>query len=233
MLFQKTAAIYQMANHQLSRYVTTNNVQKVPKLSVSEALDRAKFYLKELEVELPTNAILKVVSFGGDYLGQWEVRWRPATGGFTYDDLLSCEEQSMVVLFHEEYGFCGYACALDFPAPTSTVVRVTQEEAIVKASKVAPLVMKTPFYRMCRERGFVVSGVKNTELKIVAPNWLLDPARAIWIRKTPPEETRLCWIVTFETKDTIERKGGMRLTDVDIYIHIDAATGEVVGANFT
>jgi hypothetical protein len=74
--------------------------------------------------------------------------------------------------------------------------------------------------------------MESAELRISVPNWLLDPARAVWIREKPPEETRLCWVVRFRTTDTVDRRS-MKLTPVEILIYIDAATGEVVGANFT
>jgi len=229
---QHSAAILQLWNHRLAKFVATNDVQEFPALSIPEAIRRAVFYLGEVGVGSPSNCALKTVSFGGDYPSLWAVAWAPVAGRFAYDEFVRCYIQGVSVVFHEEYGFCGYSCDLSFPRPTSTTVKVAKEEAIIRASKAAPLVMKTPFYRQCRASGFKVTGVKNAELKIAAPNWLLDPERAIWIRERPPDETRVCWIVRFETVDTVDR-GAMKLMAVDILIYIDAATGEVVGANFT
>ena len=151
---------------------------------------------------------------------------------YAYDDFVKSYVQSIVILFSEDHGFCSYGCNLSVPPPKRTIVKIVKEEAITRASKVAPLVMKTQFYQSARASGFVINGVRNAELKIAAPNWLLDPARAVWIREKPPEETRLCWIVTFSTVDTVNREG-MNLSQVDILVYLDADTVEIVGANFS
>jgi hypothetical protein len=227
----KSAEIFLLSDRHLNRHIETNATQRVPTLTVGQAVERAKRYLVDLEVVLPTNAVLKRVLFNSDFKSVWEVRWAVQAGGFAYDEFLR-DDPTVVVLFHEEHGFCVYGNDVFFPLPKSTAVKISQEDAILKASKVAPLVMQTRFYRDARASGFKVTGVESAELKIAAPNWLLNPARAIWIREKPPEETRLCWVVRFKTTDTVDR-GKMKLSPVDILIYIDAATGEVVGANFT
>ncbi len=110
---------------------------------------------------------------------------------------------------------------------------VTQDAAITKASKVVPLIQRSPYYLQCRLPGFVVSGVLKAELLVAAPNWLLDPKRAIWLRDKPPEETRLCWVVAFTSVYTGKTEPGELLVPPVFLVYIDAATGEVVGANFT
>ncbi len=71
------------------------------------------------------------------------------------------------------------------------------------------------------------------ELLIAAPNWLLDPKRAVWLRDKPPEETRLCWVVTFTSVYTGKEDPGTMAVPPMFIVYIDAATGEIVGANFT
>ena len=78
-----------------------------------------------------------------------------------------------------------------------------------------------------------MSGLHKAELLIAAPNWLLDPKRAVWLRDKPPEETRLCWVVTFTSVYTGKEEPGTMLAPPMFIVYIDAATGEIVGANFT
>ncbi|MFA7054438.1 MAG: hypothetical protein WC328_15605 [Kiritimatiellia bacterium] len=117
--------------------------------------------------------------------------------------------------------------------PKREDVVVTQDAAITKASIVVPLIQRSPYYLQCRLPGFVVSGVLTAELLVAAPNWLLDPKRAVWLRDRPPEETRLCWVVTFTSVYTGKAEPGELLVPPLFLVYIDAATGEIVGANFT
>lgn len=232
-LNHRTAEVIQLWNHNLVKYIAASAPQSLPKLSCGEAIVRAKEYLTALELELPTNCVIRVVAFDGDYPSQWEVRWVPLFGGYEIDDFVESDIQSMVVVFHEEYGFCGYGFDINVPPPATTVVNLSREQAISRASAVAPLVMETGFYKAARADGFKITGVSAVRICVAVPNWLLDPERAVWIRQAAPvEESRLCWIVTFATVDTVDR-GDMILSRVKVLVYIDAATGEVVGANFS
>jgi hypothetical protein len=210
-----------------------NNPTTVPSLSLNEAIDKAKIYLRNLGVELPDNASLKTVQFNVNHMHCWEIRWGPSYGKYDYDDFVTPYEQSIVVAFHETIGLYFFGKRYNFPAPKSTRVKVLKEDAIRRAEKVVPLVMKTPYYQMCRLTGFKVSGLDKAELLVSAPNWLLDPKRAVWVRKKIPEESRLCWVVTLLTVDAVTRKDGMKPIPPKIVVYVDAATGEIVGANFT
>ena len=113
-------------------------------------------------------------------------------------------------------------------------VCVSREEAILKASRAVPLVMKTPQYLQSRLPGFKAKAVKSAELLVSVPNWLLDPARADWLPERPPKETRLCWVIRFTTADAIPvRPRDFKPIPPDILIYIDSGTGDIVGANFT
>ncbi|MDD2598161.1 MAG: hypothetical protein PHO37_02890 [Kiritimatiellae bacterium] len=222
----------QVVNCKLDDFVKKDPM-KIPGLSITEAIDKAMFYINKLDVDLPKEMSLKKVQFDKDYPHCWEVRWGPSYGGYDYDDFVAPYEQSIMVVFHETIGFCIYACGNDFPAPISTVTKVSKEDAVRRAEKAAPMVMKTPYYKMARVPGFKVSGLDKAELLIAAPNWLLDPSRAQWIRQEVPEESRLCWVITLLTVDTVKREDGMLPIPPKIVVYIDAATGEIVGANFT
>ncbi|MCL1922177.1 MAG: hypothetical protein FWG50_14080, partial [Kiritimatiellaeota bacterium] len=187
-----------LRNFRLAEYIKTNGVQRIPALSVPQAVEQAKRYCDALGYPLPsTNMVLERVTFdkGGSHC--WSVRWVPEVSGYRHDNFVTPYEQATGVVFHEKHGFVSYECQNDFPVPKRMDVLVRQEAAIAKASKAVPLIQRSPYYLQCRLPGFVVSGLRSAELLVAAPNWLLDPKRAIWLRDKPPDETRLCWVITF------------------------------------
>lgn len=217
----------------LHDYSKDSIADATPTLSIAEAYERAKRYLDILGITLPTNHTLYTANFNSDpgiSPHSWSLTWGPTDSKYKYDDSpVSCE-----VVFHERFGLLHVRPGWIISRPTAEEVNVSREQAILKGEKAAPLVMQTPFYLQCRLPDFKVKGVKSAELLISRPNWLLDPKRAIWAREPPTDETRLCWVVVFETADTVlARPRNFKPMPPDIRIYIDAATGEIVGANFT
>ncbi len=227
-------------NKRLEWYIQTNDTQTVPALSLEQAYAQALRYLDIFGVKIDSRATLAKLSWGLETQYSWGITsiwyaiWVPTDGGYPYDEFVKDFYNPCIgIYFSEKYGLVSFAQSIFPPPPKTTDVRIPREAAIFKAEKAVPLVMLTPYYRQCRMPGFKVSGVKSAELRIACPNWLLDPARAIWLWDGPPKETRLCWIVRFTTVDTVERERGIKLLPPDILIYVDAATGEIVGANFT
>jgi hypothetical protein len=161
------------------------------------------------------------------------VLWDSDINGYKFDDFFD-NPPAANVMFHERFGFVVLAMSNPWPHPKSMKVCASREEAILKAAKAVPLVMKTQQYLRARLPGFKAKEVKNAELLISVPNWLLDPARADWLPEHPPKETRLCWVIRFTTADAIPlRPSNFKPIPPDILIYIDSETGEIVGANFT
>ena len=139
----------------------------------------------------------------------------------------------MSLSFHETLGFGSFGAPTPLPEPESLEIKISREEAIVKAAKVLPLIQKTPYYLQARVPGFVFKTVTEASLLIAAPNWLLDPKRVIWIMTKLPTEMRLCWVVRFATVNSKpEPTTNAVLVPPDFWVSIDAATGEFVGASF-
>lgn len=225
-------------NKRLSRHILTNDTQTVPTMSLEQAYAQAIRYLDIFGVKIDGRTAMAKLSWGSEtpwgITSIWRVVWVPTDGGYRYDEFVKDFYNPCIgVSFSEKYGFVSFSNAPFPPPPKTTEVCIQREAAIFKAEKAVPLVMLTPYYQQCRLPGFKVSGLKSAELRIACPNWLLDPARAIWIWDSPPKETRLCWIVRFTTADTVKREEGMKPAPPDILIYVDAATGEIVGANFT
>ncbi len=231
-LHPNTNRVIFLRNWELEEYVRTNGVQKIPTLSVEEALRRGRYYLDLLADDVGKDNQLCDINFNGACASCWQLEWSPTFNGYPYVQEQPYEEV-IRIWFHETYGFVGYSCDLNFPLPKMTEVKVGRDFAITKAEKVVPLIQRSPYYLQCRLPGYKVSGLNKAELLIAAPNWLLDPKRAIWLRDKPPDETRLCWVVTFTSVDTKKREDGVLLVPPMFIVYVDAATGEIVGANFT
>ena len=221
-----------IGNTRLLRYATTNEIQRIPQLPVEQAVERAKGYMDILGMFPPKHMSISKVSFS-EYPSCWLIVWQPMVNGFPYDTFVDPYIQQFRVIFHEKHGFVSCSKHDVWPLPKETIVKITKEDAILKASKAVPLIQRSPHYLQCRQPGFVPSGVHSAQLLIAAPNWLLDPKRAIWLRDKPPDETRLCWGVTFTSVYTGETKPNEVLIAPTFLVYIDAATGEIVGANFT
>lgn len=208
--------------------------QQVPQLSVKQAFDRAKSYLNHYQISLSAGLKLKNATFNvGVTPACWAFEWDRIIDGYSWDESGWSEGVSLV--FHETKGLVSVGNNVYTPLPKKLDVVMTRDQAIAKATICAPLVERTPFYKSCRLDGFVLNGMISCELKVSVPNYLLDPQRANWERTTPPDETRLCWVVRFTTVDSKADQRNMKgkLIPPDIIIYLDAATGECVGANFT
>ncbi|MCL1922180.1 MAG: hypothetical protein FWG50_14095 [Kiritimatiellaeota bacterium] len=225
--------LIQLSNCLLSRYLRTNSISYTPVLSTNQVVAQAEKYCDVIGCPVPPAMSVREVSFQGEERNCWVVRWAPSVNGFAFDEFSQSYAQHVTVHFHERYGFVWYSSLSDWPPPKSTEVRITKEDAITKASKAVLLIQRTPYYRQCRLPGFVVSGVQSAELLVAAPNWLLDPKRAIWLRDKPPDETRLCWVITFTSVYTGKTEPNAIPLAPAFLVYIDAATGEIVGANFT
>ena len=220
-------------NYRLRCFIDTNELQRVPAWTPQEAVDRAKDILRVIDITAVAGMTVKETSFGRNTDPVWYIYWERRHQGIPYDSFLDREAQRIEVSISERHGFVGYYGRYDFPVPKRMDVLVRQEDAITKASKAVLLIQRTPYYRQCRLPGFVVSGVQSAELLVAAPNWLLDPKRAIWLRDKPPDETRLCWVITFTSVYTGKTEPNAIPLAPAFLVYIDAATGEIVGANFT
>ena len=216
-----------------SMKVDENYVYPVPELSFREAVKKAHGFLDSLGVLIPNDFGLGKVDFL-PRLHEWEVRWQRYVGIYPFDDFMDVTDaQDIAVIFQEDLGLVAFGKRNYLPAPKSVEVKVDRETAIVKASRCVALVEKTPEYLSARVPGFIATRLKDATLKVAVPNWLLDPARADWLRTREAKETRLCWVITFGTEKSGAEQVKLKLIEPDILIYIDAATGEVVGANFS
>lgn len=217
--------------------------QTIPTLAREAAIERAREYLKSFKIDVPPDYKLQEVNFNDTFVFCWHACWYRFSGQYPWDcDDFGCSAitETISVRFHEKEGLVTLGCGGCCPAPKRLEVKITKEEAIAKATQCVPLLQRTSIYRSCRLGGFVVKSVKSCELRVSVPNWWLDPKRAVEFRQgQAPPETRLCWRIWLETKDSKReerrQKGELGPQDSlmapEMFFWIDAATGEVVGAN--
>ena len=221
-----TLVPFRIHNTRLIDYVNTNAVQNVPELSMTEAVKTAKHYLELLGIPLKSNMVLSSCSFNDSHTKHsWSITWVPTAGGYPYDTADPVHIQFLSVTFNEKYGFLGFYMQDDWPPPKSTEVRITREEALEKAEQVTSLMLTNgqPTYKM--------RTLEEIALRVYLSHWTLDPEN-----ERPSPETRLCWMVHFVRVDIRTGKTGTGMPGTNPYylwIYVDAATGEIVGANGT
>ena len=213
-----------------------NHRHASPPFTFTHAISQARDYLDAFEISIPPGDFeLSTAELNGRFKNCWEVGWTRVAGAYPWDDFSEGWREGVSVVFREDTGLVLLGNDIFSPAPQSTAVAIKREDAISKAANQVPLVQQTPFYQRAHLEGFAISSLASCALEVAVPNWLLDPDRAVWTRETPPDETRLCWVVEFATRDAREAQRGIKgkLIPPNILIYLDAKTGEVVGANFT
>ena len=222
------------------KYKPPSGWQRTPALTRDAAIERAKEYLRIFKIDVPANYKLTMANFeSGEHC--WRVCWGRFSGQYLWEWERSLQSETVFVDFYEKEGLVvlsAHGC--NCPEPKHLEVKISKEEAIAKATRCIPLLQRTQIYRSCRLDGFVFKSVKSCEVRVSAPNWWLDPKRAIFMSNgLVPKETRLCWRVKLETMDSKQedrrRKGelgsGESLMSPEMTFYIDAATGEAVGAD--
>ncbi|MBT7067125.1 MAG: PepSY domain-containing protein [Verrucomicrobia bacterium] len=227
--------IYTIGNKVVERLTEDCEPHPAPTLSVDKAMEKARSYLSRLKLDVPPGARLRRVTYSR-HSGSWSVVWERRTAGYAYFGPEAGRHGETVGLrFYERHGLGAYWSTMYLPSPSNVTVKIAAEGAARLAVSYAGRIMETPFYKMNYGPGFTIVELGRPELQIVAPNWLADSSRAVFLRDTSrpeglPRYTRLAWIVTFKTSDvdmTTKRAGP------DVYVYVDAATGEVLGGSFS
>lgn len=203
----------------------------VPKWSVAAAIESAASWLKRFGWELPQEFEIGDVEYKHD--GSWQVRWHRRYGGVP--ELIDERSDFLTVLMEEDGTGLRFARQLGGPAPTSISAKLTRTEGVTLAAKALPAIMATRIYGSSMPKGLSPVDLRTAELRIIKPNWLLDPKRYSVAGPKGPPERRLCWYVVFmlQRQDKSERDGKPVFTSTFglVHVYVDALSGEIVGGN--
>lgn len=210
----------------------TPNVRTVPMWDMATAIERAEKALKSYGWEVSADMQLNCVHYSIN--GSWEIIWNRTFGGVP-EVKNDAPIDQVCVLIEEDGSGIRFIRWRRGAEPPGTTPKLSQTEAIVLAAKAVPQIMATDIYRSWMPKNLAPTELKNIDLCVSVPNWILNPKMTLSIDKTM-KDRRLCWRATFllYRRDTVgEQKGRpvYQATQGLVHVYVDAISGEIVGGN--
>ncbi len=181
-----------------------------------------------LGVSLPTNIHVKSVLYGINKDLRGKSFGNPGSTTWLCS-FINYEAQKVEVRISEKYGFIGFYGRYDYPAPKRMDVKISAEAAADKAVLAVPLISGR---RIICNAVCGVQGVRRAQGgMLIARELAARPEAGHLVETGVPEERACGWSRSQANtrKDRTRRTAGSAV----FRVYIDAATGEVVGANFT
>ena len=207
-----------------------------PKMDKEQVVEKVEKYIRIIEGEqkYKTKLIEVIFSKQGNLRGNWILRWK------RYHDKYMYYEDRIELDLNETYGIVTYANHCISDIPSTVEVKIFEEEAHEKAIEFANNLISSKkifsgagvsFKKWFRD--FIIGSVISSELLIVNPNYLLTD-KSTYMASNRIRKANLAWAVTVEAK-YIGKTGpkGETLGNKKILVWIDAATGEILGGDFT
>ena len=239
-------------------HIANNEIRKEVKLrrdagekatmDVYQVLDKAQYYLDLMNEEIPPDYILSYVIYAMDdelMINDpiWWVIWQPCINGVFFDDADGKYngDHFIFMTIHEELGLVFYLRKVGiYPPPESMEIKVSPKQAGEVALSLVPEVLKTNIFNTMRgDAERKLRRLVETRLVLFEPNWMLDPKRSdfdvdiLSYEIRPPKETRLSWRIEFVLEEEPAPDGSRSMfREIQVWIYIDAKTGECVGADF-
>lgn len=215
------------------RRTTPKKNKQIPKWDMTEAVKRASEGLQRFGWDIPSDLQLAQVQYTLD--GTWYIIWHPTYGGVPEVKNDVALDQIGVVLDDDGDGV-RFTRFRRGPAPAHTVPKLSRTEGIVLATKAVPKIMATGIYRSWMPKDLSPIELKQFDLCVTVPNWILDPGGYKLSTNQVITERRLCWRAAFLLlrQDVVGEKDGKRFyrdTQGLVYVLVDAVTGEIVGGN--
>lgn len=220
---------------QLGKINSDFHSQRVPGLTVTEAMAKAEGYLTAVGMTLPTDHEVAECSFGVRGHAEWRVIWVKKYGDYRQSTEGGAHIlDSMEVRFHEKYGLIRFSNCWNGPAPKSLEVKVSLEQALGIFDRAFPAIEEVWIYKSWTPGPMLITKIQKAELAVSYPNWWLDPARRTLMPTEPIQERRLCWVIlailTEANPEDASKPINHRQTK-ELSVSIDAATGEVIRFN--
>jgi len=198
-----------------------------PLITEKEATEKAIEYLKKIGIKEGDYNLKLVKSKFYEKEGEWSFFWERYYKQYKY------YQDRVDLSFGETYGIIAYGNHCLSKIPPTIEVKISEQKAKEIAAQYAnDLIMsnkvdissgktfKNRFY------GYKIGGVFSARLSIVTPNYLLSD-KSTWGTDKLSLDTRLAWIISFEVNSKRMPVPG------EIFLLIDANTGERLGGSFT
>jgi len=203
--------------------------------TLPQALKRAHEYLDALKIQVPADAFLTECTYRKSIYNEWIVKWNRTFRGYHEHSFLDADySDGIAVKLGQNGEFLGMSRRWREIQVQNFEIKIEQFKAVELAISAVPALQETEIYKTYRGRGFPIIGLISSKLEVCFPNWWLDPKRAITLIKEPHKERRLCWVVELATSDQGVNSDGTptkATTNVKLTLHIDASTGEIIGAD--
>jgi len=209
-----------------------------PLLNEKEAHSKAMEYMRGLCIKYEDYS-LKLIRAEfykeGESPGRWFFAWIRCYGGYNFAyDMIRIE-------FSETYGLICFINSCTSHIPPILNVKISEENAKQIALEYAKELMASNkgdehvgvsnFKKYFAK--YKIGDIESAELMIIHPNFLLVKGGSLKA-ETKPRDTRLAWQVTIKAMDKRgQSPEGYQLSPLEIWLWIDAATGEWLGGNFT
>lgn len=237
-VIQATACIYEL----VARFKDSAKLQAKALLTwdLPEAVTRAHAALKALGWEVPPDMRLGHVGYSTDLGGCLRAVWNRTFGGIPEISSNAAPDQIRISINVNGEG-ADFVRWRRGPVPEATTPKLTSGEAMDIALKAIPAFLEggawTAHLLSAVLKNPVLREYKGTGLCVTNPNWVTDRGR-FELDIGYPRERRLCWRSTF----LFQEKTGAMLNEsglepdrnwVELEIHVDALTGEVMGGRIS
>jgi hypothetical protein len=203
-----------------------------PSWTAEKAAFVAKDYVSAVLGSFPSSVKLARVRYffpAREYpkylIGSWWVEWaRTNAQGNVFDD------DRVAVQLTELYGLCAVHIDLNSLYDDKSLKPIDKRVAIEKAREPAKEILNWPAlggrYWQC-----AIKGEPTAELKVVNPNYITKLHSIEELATVKNDHARLAWVVTFQVGYAGPPTTNGVPYDGEIYVWIDAETGEFLGGD--
>ena len=223
-----TGALYVLFNHAVWDELYKLPAGTQPTKTREVILEEASKYLKLIIGDLADNFRVdhdysRWESRGGrtDLKGYWWINWYRVMNGYKVDTM----GDGINMDIHEEYGLIAFTFSMrSLPCPTE--VKITEEQAKKIAATALPIIIQRCPH-LCPPMKVKGQKLTECELCIINPYYIFSQGvSSIWTYLNN-RHTRLAYRISFWVFGEKENWGYKLVVDVD------AATGEIIGGNYT
>ena len=161
------------------------------------------------------------------FKGQWHAYWSLFDGEHSY------AEEGAGIAVSEKYGIIMFTCSNKVPNISEVESKISRERAISLASAATSKIFNTKDeWLKVHYSGLDLGPVAYAKLLVINPNRIFDEDRDIKDVHYRSNRWRLAWEVVFYSKEKGKPDDDYIAGTRTITVHVDAATGEILGGGF-